>query len=196
MDKYRRKLNWNKELADLRELREKQGQQDQAESSKWELVEYEGRYSDNPESRGGSWLGRTGNVILLFVVITAGVFVGGFMLTNVLAKIANDAWKEAVSEHPILSNLGDHKFTTANYSNPKSHANLQQDNAALIRHAELMAEQKAKQQAEKDKKEKAFKAFYTKPERCIDPIDSSTKMECINEHVRARKRFNEIYAEN
>jgi|GEM_PF-5863360 len=119
MDKYRKNLNWNKELADLRELREKQGQQEQAEPSKWELVEYKGRYSDDPEPRGGNWLGRTGNVILLFVVITAGVFVGGFILTNVLAKIANDAWKKAVSEYPILSSLGDHKYTTANYSNLK-----------------------------------------------------------------------------
>lgn len=74
--------------------------------------------------------------------------------------------------------------------------NLEQDDAAIIRHSELMAEQKAKELTAKNKKERTFKAFYTKPERCIDPIDSSTKMECINEHVRARKRFNEIYADN
>ncbi|POZ53177.1 hypothetical protein [Methylovulum psychrotolerans] len=49
MDKYRGRLNWNKELEDLREIRakqekqEKQEKQKQAEPKKQELAEYPNR---------------------------------------------------------------------------------------------------------------------------------------------------------
>jgi isopropylmalate/homocitrate/citramalate synthase len=65
-----------------------------------------------------------------------------------------------------------------------------------IRHyAQLKADQKAKE-LEKQKEENAFKAVYKKPIQCYSPETIEIKMRCINEYVRTRKRFDELYASN
>lgn len=45
------------------------------------------------------------------------------------------------------------------------------------------------EEAEKAKKEAAFKAFYRKPEQCYSPYKENIMVECANKYIRARREF-------
>jgi hypothetical protein len=42
-------------------------------------------------------------------------------------------------------------------------------------------------------KEARFKAYYQKSEKCLSPSDPQTRVECGNEYIRAKAKFEEIY---
>jgi hypothetical protein len=42
-------------------------------------------------------------------------------------------------------------------------------------------------------KEVRFKAYYQKSEKCLSPSDPQTRVECGNEYIRAKAKFEEIY---
>lgn len=50
------------------------------------------------------------------------------------------------------------------------------------------------QQREQQRREDAWANFYRRPERCVQPADTAVFTECANEHVRARRRFEELWA--
>jgi hypothetical protein len=61
---------------------------------------------------------------------------------------------------------------------------------------QLQAQKKSltleEQQEQKDKDDR-FKAYYQKSEKCLSPSDPQTRVECGNQYIRAKAKFEEIY---
>lgn len=72
----------------------------------------------------------------------------------------------------------------------------QQENLQKQIQAQRLAAQQA-EQAKKDaaaRREAAWKAFYTRPPACDNnPIDNATFTQRANDHIRARREFDERY---
>jgi len=47
--------------------------------------------------------------------------------------------------------------------------------------------------AEKKQKYEKFKSYYKKPEQCDPPLTSQMRVQCANEYMRAREKFDELY---
>ena len=50
------------------------------------------------------------------------------------------------------------------------------------------------QQREQQRREDAWARFYKRPESCVQPVNSAVFTECANEHIRAKRRFEELWA--
>jgi hypothetical protein len=55
---------------------------------------------------------------------------------------------------------------------------------------------KKAEEAEKAKREAAFKRFYQKPEHCYEPENHKIRVECANEYIRARRKFEDNYTDS
>jgi len=49
------------------------------------------------------------------------------------------------------------------------------------------------QKEEQQQKDARFKAFYQKSEKCLSPSDHEVRVECGNEYIRAKAKFEELY---
>jgi hypothetical protein len=58
--------------------------------------------------------------------------------------------------------------------------------------AKTDAERAMDEQKQREKKIK-FKAYYKKPEICYDPESAYIRIECANEYIRAKARFEDLY---
>ncbi len=56
--------------------------------------------------------------------------------------------------------------------------------------------QRAKQQVERQKREQAWQAFYVQPSACQNPSTNRLFTACADEHIRARREFDQAYALN
>jgi hypothetical protein len=129
-------------------------------------------------------------------MITTGILAGSFILTSGILVIVNDTWNEVVND-PLFSVSSNPKNRNVKNFFQQSDSSFQQERVrdSVKRYAQLKADQKAKE-IEKQKEENAFRAVYKKPIQCYSPETIEIKMRCINEYVRTRKRFGEIYASN
>lgn len=59
--------------------------------------------------------------------------------------------------------------------------------------AQKSAGEKAKEEAQQYEKEKQFKAFYKKDKKCYEPAYSQVRIECANEYMRAKAKFEALY---
>jgi hypothetical protein len=46
---------------------------------------------------------------------------------------------------------------------------------------------------EKRQKKKKFKSFYKKPEQCLPPKNNDIRISCVNEYIRKKAEFEELY---
>ena len=69
---------------------------------------------------------------------------------------------------------------------------MRAEQAEQKRHAALKVE--ARQREELARRERAWAKFYVKPARCDNSPNGETLMECANEHIRAKRRFETEYA--
>lgn len=58
--------------------------------------------------------------------------------------------------------------------------------------AKTEAEKEVEEQKQREKTKK-FKAFYKKPDKCYDPDTSQTRIDCANEYIRAKAKFEDLY---
>jgi hypothetical protein len=49
------------------------------------------------------------------------------------------------------------------------------------------------QQQEQKKKAEKFRAYYHKSEQCLSPSDHETRVACVNEYMRAKTKFEDLY---
>lgn len=70
-------------------------------------------------------------------------------------------------------------------------ARLRAEAAAAQQRAQAQAAQAAREEAER--RERAWNAYYRKPRHCDDPTTMAVMVECGNEHIRAKRRFDELY---
>lgn len=62
----------------------------------------------------------------------------------------------------------------------------------------LEAEQQKMSSEEQQKlqeKNLKFKAYYQKPEKCLSPANQDIRVQCVNEYMRAKAKFEEHYQE-
>ncbi len=52
---------------------------------------------------------------------------------------------------------------------------------------------KNKDEAEQRLKKKKFKSFYKKPNECLPPKNNSVRIYCVNEYIRKKAEFEELY---
>lgn len=60
----------------------------------------------------------------------------------------------------------------------------------------LETEQKklsVKQQAQLQQKAEKFRAFYQKPEKCVAPATQELRVQCANDYMRAKAKFEALY---
>lgn len=55
---------------------------------------------------------------------------------------------------------------------------------------------RAKQLLERNRRDQAWQAFYTQPAACQNPTTSRLFTACADEHIRARREFEQAYAAN
>ncbi|MGE5453239.1 MAG: hypothetical protein ACM3VZ_15525 [Acidobacteriota bacterium] len=55
---------------------------------------------------------------------------------------------------------------------------------------------KAQQQLERVKRERAWQAFYVQPAACQNPATNRLFTACADDHIRARREFEQAYAAN
>jgi hypothetical protein len=53
----------------------------------------------------------------------------------------------------------------------------------------------AASQAEETRKEAAWQRFYTRSKKCDAPADDALRVECSNQYIRARERFEKDFAD-
>lgn len=60
----------------------------------------------------------------------------------------------------------------------------------------LREQEQAKRAAldEQIRRERAWQKFYKRPAKCDENPNSETMMQCANEHIRAKRQFDELYA--
>ena len=67
-----------------------------------------------------------------------------------------------------------------------------QEQAALKVESQRAAESRLREEA--DRRERAWAKFYVKPSKCEYTANNETLVECANEHIRAKRRFEVAYA--
>lgn len=126
--------------------------------------------------------------------IAAGIamgILGAWLVQVYLAKLAVEEGLRQIEEAARQS-------TAELNAKQAERQRLQQ--AAITRKAQVEAELNRLQIERQNERislandrEAAWKAFYTKPKKCDDPNTPELFTQCANEHIRAKRKFEETY---
>lgn len=116
---------------------------------------------------------------------------GAWLIQIYLAKLAAEKGLRQIEE---IARQSTEKFHAEQAERQRLHQ------AAIARAAHVEAELNRLEIQRQDERissanqrEAAWKAFYTKPVKCDDPSTPELFTQCANEHIRAKRKFDETY---
>lgn len=141
----------------------------------------------------GPWE-RSNSEMPLFVHIALGIFLGGLAVAFVLWQVTLWQIERAADETArALSRAG------AAAAQAARDAKLSADQREAARQAQAASVQQAAERArlqaaeEAARRETAWKAYYRKPAACDEARGGGWSVECANDFMRAKKRFDDLY---
>ncbi len=151
----------------------------------------------------------TGRHLLLALLFAAVIVSGARLLTdhfvdhfvhpaNVPQAAVSRAPQPAVDQSNVAA---DERIATEARQERQRHerALADEDNARREQKKEEVMrardEAVAASQAEETRKEAAWQHFYTRTKKCDAPADDALRVECSNQYIRARERFEKDFAD-
>jgi hypothetical protein len=146
--------------------------------------------------------GESGKHIVIALLVAAAIVFGARLLTDRLVR-PRMAPALAVQTAPagIDKAVEDEQIAAAarKERQAKEQALIDQDRARREqKKAEVMRardEAVAASQAEEASKEAAWQRFFTRAKKCDTATDDATRIDCSNQYIRAKERFDKLYAE-
>lgn len=134
--------------------------------------------------------------IALVWQIALGVFIGNLAALFVAWRFM--IWSAEIAVAEAAAELKQSKAAIANQHRKAAEERARLD---LDKRAEALAEQRAaevsKQRAQQEaaRREAAWQKFYRKPAACDDQRGGAWTVDCANEFMRAKKKFDDLYDE-
>ncbi|GAA5161105.1 hypothetical protein [Viridibacterium curvum] len=139
--------------------------------------------------------------LVIALVGAALIVLGARFAVDALANRSAPEPATAVATAPVAVPSVDER------AEAEARAQRQQREQQLIEQDRLLREQKkadalrareaaaAMAAAEADAKETAWRRFFRPAPKCSNPADDATRIDCSNQYLRARERFEKQYAE-
>ncbi|MEC5387080.1 hypothetical protein VVD49_15230 [Uliginosibacterium sp. H3] len=153
------------------------------------------QFPDNTES---------GKHILIALVVASVIVFGARQLTDYLVRPAAPAVTARPAAAPTTADISAQDEQIAADARKARQAREQ----ALMEEDRVLREKKkaeamrardeavAASQAEDARREAAWQRFYTRPKKCdVAAPDDATRVDCSNQYIRAKERFDKLYAD-
>lgn len=118
----------------------------------------------------------------------------GFAASGLLLACLAQQW---FGDHRVHNHAGDYRPSAATIRAIETEHQEAVSRLAVIHDDRQKEEaQRAHAQVERQRHEQAWKAFYTPPASCHNPSTTRMFNACADEHIRAKREFEQGYAAN
>jgi cell division protein FtsL len=130
--------------------------------------------------------------IIGILVVAAGVYIGNILYTKYMIHQVSQAMQQATTE--LQANLQAQAERSRQHQLAVERERTRQKQIELDYKRQQMERQAAQQAAER-LKEAAWNQFYKKPEQCENATRHDVIVECGNDYVREKRKFERIWLE-
>jgi hypothetical protein len=147
----------------------------------------------------------SGKHLAVALLLAAAIVFGARLLTDHFARPTNTpaaAAKLAVpdatspdgtaEDEQIIAEARKERQAREQAIQEQDRARREQKKAEILRARDEAA---AATQAEEARKDAAWRHYFTQPKKCDSATDDATRVDCSNQYIRAKERFEKLYAD-